>query len=193
MTTQIEQTFTSAQLAKVLSALDDKRRNPASKREAIAAIERSAKRYDLTAAEVLEAADALLDDRMTPAAFRAVLRDEDAPLPIGGEPAEACIMPNAGPLAADEADEADEAEAEPAETKAPRHGSKLATLIELLSRPEGATAEQIMEATGWQKHSVRGAIAGTLKKKHGRIITTEKVRSEGNGGRGSYTIYRIVA
>ena len=40
-------------------------------------------------------------------------------------------------------------------------------MIELLKRPEGATVEQIAEATGWQKHTIRGAISGALKKKLG--------------------------
>ncbi len=75
-----------------------------------------------------------------------------------------------------------------------RDGSKQAMLIEMLKRPEGATAEQIAEATGWQKHTIRGAIAGALKKKLGLTITTERVRMVGpnrEGAPGRYTIYRI--
>lgn len=51
---------------------------------------------------------------------------------------------------------------------------KLGAMIALLRRAEGATVEQLMEATGWQKHSVRGAMSGSLKKKHGLTITSEK-------------------
>ena len=40
-------------------------------------------------------------------------------------------------------------------------------MIELLKRPEGATVEQIAAATGWQHHTIRGAISGALKKKLG--------------------------
>ena len=40
-------------------------------------------------------------------------------------------------------------------------------MIDLLKRPEGATVEQIAAATGWQKHTIRGAISGALKKKLG--------------------------
>jgi hypothetical protein len=61
---------------------------------------------------------------------------------------------------------------------------KLATLVELLSRPEGATLEAMTTATGWQVHSVRGAMSGSLKKAMGLTITSDKV----DGVR----IYRIV-
>ena len=48
------------------------------------------------------------------------------------------------------------------------------TLVTLLKRPEGATVEQLSKATGWQIHSVRGAMAGTLKKRFGFVISSEK-------------------
>lgn len=63
--------------------------------------------------------------------------------------------------------------------------SKSDKLIALLSRPQGATIEQMMEATGWQAHSVRGFLAGTLKKRLGKGVTSEKT----DAGR----IYRIAA
>lgn len=53
--------------------------------------------------------------------------------------------------------------------------SKLNTLVELLRDPAGATLEAMMAATGWQAHSVRGAISGSLKKKMALTITSEKV------------------
>ena len=37
----------------------------------------------------------------------------------------------------------------------------------MLQRPEGATIAEIVEATGWQPHTVRGALAGALKKRLG--------------------------
>jgi hypothetical protein len=52
--------------------------------------------------------------------------------------------------------------------------SKSDTLVELLRRPTGATIQELAGATNWQTHSVRGAIAGTLKKK-GHVITSEAV------------------
>ena len=60
-----------------------------------------------------------------------------------------------------------------------RTGTKLALMIEMLRRPEGATVDQIMAATGWQRHSVRGAFAGALKKKLGLTFASEKVESRG--------------
>lgn len=59
-------------------------------------------------------------------------------------------------------------------TPTKREGTKQAMLIELLQRPEGATLEQMVEATGWQVHTVRGCMAGALKKKLGLEITSEK-------------------
>ena len=47
-------------------------------------------------------------------------------------------------------------------------------MIAMLRRPEGATVEQMAEAMGWARHTVRGALAGALKKKLGLTITSEK-------------------
>jgi len=55
-----------------------------------------------------------------------------------------------------------------------REGSKKAQVIELLRRPEGATLQALMEATGWQAHSVRGFLSGTLAKKMGHKVTRLK-------------------
>ena len=49
----------------------------------------------------------------------------------------------------------------------------------MLRAPDGATIEEIMAATGWQSHTVRGAMAGALKKKLGLEVTSEKVESRG--------------
>jgi hypothetical protein len=51
---------------------------------------------------------------------------------------------------------------------------KLGALVSLLKRPEGADVEEMMAATGWQAHSVRGAMSGALKKKLGLTIESEK-------------------
>jgi hypothetical protein len=68
--------------------------------------------------------------------------------------------------------------AEPKERKV-RAGTKQAMLIEILRAPEGATIEEIVVATGWQPHTVRGAMAGALKKKLGLEVTSEKVEGRG--------------
>lgn len=64
-------------------------------------------------------------------------------------------------------------------------GSKLAKVISLLSRPEGVTLEEIVKATNWQKHTVRGVMSGALKKKRGYTITSTK--TDGDDAR----IYKI--
>lgn len=68
---------------------------------------------------------------------------------------------------------------------APASGSKLDTLTGLLSRPSGATLAQMVEATGWKPNSVRGALAGSLKKGRGLQLTSD--------GRGAERVYRADA
>lgn len=63
--------------------------------------------------------------------------------------------------------------------RTPRAGTKQATLIAMLRTPDGATIEDISAATGWQSHTVRGAMAGALKKKLGLEVTSEKVEGRG--------------
>ncbi len=46
-----------------------------------------------------------------------------------------------------------------------RENTKQALVIDMLKRAEGATIDQMAEATGWQKHTVRGTLAGALKKR----------------------------
>ena len=80
--------------------------------------------------------------------------------------------------------ETDSAEIKPAEdaalkTRKPREGTKQATLIAMLRAPDGATISEIMAATGWQPHTVRGAMSGALKKKLGLEVTSEKVEDRG--------------
>ncbi len=74
----------------------------------------------------------------------------------------------------------------PKQAKAQRRkrATKQAMLIDMLKRDEGASIGQIVEATGWQPHTVRGAISGALKKKLGFTIESTKLD---NGGR----LYRI--
>lgn len=51
--------------------------------------------------------------------------------------------------------------------------SKQQILISLLKRPKGAAMEELMEATGWQRHSVHGTMSGVLKKRLGLPLITE--------------------
>lgn len=53
--------------------------------------------------------------------------------------------------------------------------SKLATVIQMLKRPGGTTINYLSAATGWQTHSVRGLLSGTIKKKLGLKLISEKI------------------
>ena len=55
-----------------------------------------------------------------------------------------------------------------------RPGSKTAKVLDLVKRSGGATLKQLMKATGWQAHSVRGFLSGTLGKKMGLKIESSK-------------------
>jgi hypothetical protein len=76
----------------------------------------------------------------------------------------------------------------------PREGTKQETVLALLRREEGATIAQIVEATGWQQHTVRGFFAGLKKRQGISVIAAERIRQVGpnkEGAKGSYSIYRI--
>ena len=59
-----------------------------------------------------------------------------------------------------------------------RQGTKTAKVLEMVKRPGGATLKQIRKATGWQTHSVRGFLSGTLGKQMGLKIESSK-RNDG--------------
>ena len=85
--------------------------------------------------------------------------------------------------------------APPTAKPTPRAGTKQALMIDMLKRPEGATVEQIAAATGWQHHTIRGAISGALKKKLGLSVEAIRIREVGpnqTGAKGSATVYRII-
>ena len=67
----------------------------------------------------------------------------------------------------------------------PSPKGKLGAVADLLRRPQGASIAEMAEATGWQAHSIRGALAGALRRKHGLAISSEMAE----GGR----VYRIAA
>ena len=118
-------------------------------------------------------------------------------LAINVEPGECPHLADTGAQAADGGREAEPAADIPPKAKkaatgrnganAPRKaraGTKQALVVEMLRRSEGATVDQIMEATGWQRHTVRGTFAGALKKKLGLAVTSEKVE-------GGARVYRV--
>jgi hypothetical protein len=66
-----------------------------------------------------------------------------------------------------------------------RSGTKLAAMVVALRRPQGATSLQLMLATGWQPHTVRGAISGMLRKKLGlKVVLAHNESGE--------RVYRVV-
>jgi hypothetical protein len=55
-----------------------------------------------------------------------------------------------------------------------RTPSKQQLCLELLRRPDGANLEELQAATGWQPHSVRGFLSGTVKKKLGLTLSSDR-------------------
>jgi hypothetical protein len=76
------------------------------------------------------------------------------------------------------------AEPQAAAAAGPRQ-TKIGAIVKLLCRHEGATIAQMMEVTGWQRHSVRGALSGAVKKDLGLNVVSQKTGAE--------RVYRIVA
>ena len=120
---------------------------------------------------------------ITPAGLAAIGVEQDAD--IAGEPAadpapveapEKRGRPKMGAVRSEPA--------EPAARRKTRDDTKQAQLIAMLRRKQGATIAQIVEAIGWQPHTVRGAFAGALKKKLGLTVTSQKVE-------GGDRVYRI--
>ena len=67
------------------------------------------------------------------------------------------------------------------EASAAKRETKIGKVLAMLKRDEGATLDEMVEATGWQKHTTRAALTGLRKKGH--VITRDK--------RGELTCYRI--
>jgi len=65
-----------------------------------------------------------------------------------------------------------------------RDGSKTAQVLDLLQRAGGATAQELIQVTGWQPHSVRGFLSGTVGKKMGLTVTSNK----GEDGKRRYSV-----
>ena len=89
---------------------------------------------------------------------RPVLPNDRAPVaPAKGKPARKAPVKKASPA---------------------RHGSKTAKVLDLLKRPGGVTLKELMKATGWQAHSVRGFLSGTVGRKMATPVESSK-RADG--------------
>ena len=74
---------------------------------------------------------------------------------------------------------------DPQPGEARRPGGKLGLILNRLNAKNGATIADLVKVTGWQPHSVRGAISGALKKKLGLPVSSETVEGRGR-------VYRLV-
>ena len=192
---------TKAQLNTILSALDDQPRNPNTKDAALRAISRHAERLGLSVEDLLATTAGLLDGRLSPEDWRAEISERSEPAgaacdDAATEPASdgSSTAPNPNLVRFSCDGTAPEPASDEPRPRRQREGTKQARMIAMLKRPEGATVEQLAEALNWARHTVRGVIAGALKKKLGLTITTERVRCVGpnhEGARGSYTVYHI--
>lgn len=67
--------------------------------------------------------------------------------------------------------------AKPNQRQKAKQSSKTETLVVLLQRKQGVSIAEMILATGWQSHSIRGFMAGALKKKLGQSVTSTKSKS----------------
>jgi pyruvate/2-oxoglutarate dehydrogenase complex dihydrolipoamide acyltransferase (E2) component len=99
----------------------------------------------------------------------------DAATDATAEPVAAADAP-----ATEKASPASKARTEPAGAKAPRENSNTSQVIAMLKREAGVSVEEIMAAMQWQKHTTRALLSagGSLTRKHGLIVISEKVGEE---------------
>lgn len=113
--------------------------------------------------------------------YDAMGRERPAPAPLIPDPeTEATVAAAEASWAKDGAKDATTEQPKPRT----RENSKQAEVVRMLQRAEGATIPQICEATGWQAHTVRGTLAGALKKKLGLTIVSDKPQ-------GGERVYRV--
>jgi hypothetical protein len=102
--------------------------------------------------------------KLTTAGLKAIAVDEapqDAIEPIGAPP----VNPRPGAKTADPGDVGEDAQ-----TRVPRKGSKLAQVVDLLRRFDGATILRLTEATGWLPHTTRAALTGLRKRGYAVVL-----------------------
>ena len=118
--------------------------------------------------------------RLTPAALAIVQGQASASVVTPAQPPQAADPDLEAAVAAAEASwqQDQSADAQSAKVtelpKRARGQSKQALVVKMLQRPEGVTLAQLMDATGWQAHTLRGTFAGALKKKLGLLISSHK-------------------
>ncbi len=115
--------------------------------------------------------------RATQAAFEALGMDLPPSQSAGADAAPRTASPQPAKARGRNKQQADKAK--PDALSRTRPNSKQAQLIEMLKSPKGATIEEIVKKFEWQAHTVRGAIAGALKKKLGLDVQSEKIEGRG--------------
>lgn len=155
--------YTKSQLTKILSALCGESRRPSGSEQALKAIEKKAHEFNLTTDELFETAVPFVAGEIDETKFMRLVRNEPDLEMIKKEKAK---TPRGAP-------------------RSHRENTKETMVIDMLRRETGATVAEIMEATGWKAHTVRGFFAGALKKRRGLIITSEKPVK---GGQRSYRL-----
>jgi len=98
---------------------------------------------------------------------------------IGIELLAASAVANARKAKPEAAETPHDTDTDSAKPVAIRAGTKQAQIIAMLKRPEGATVAEMVEATGWLAHTVRGLISGALKKKLGLAVVSSVVEGRG--------------
>ncbi len=100
-------------------------------------------------------------------------------------PANPVRKPDSAPQSPDEANGSPSGGNHPAAApdapvcRAPRAGTKLATLVEMLRAEGGATCDELASALEWRRHTVRGALAGAVRKRLGLNVTAREVDGHG--------------
>lgn len=125
---------------------------------------------------------------LTDAGFAAAGRKRRLPAPVAPDPElEAAVTAAEAKWQADAVtnrDATDVGQNLDPTPRAIRPGTKLAAIIDAMKRPGGATIAQMMAGTGWQAHTVRGAISGMVRKRLGY----EDVSEKGADGQRAYRI-----
>lgn len=116
---------------------------------------------------------------LTDAAYAVVGRKRKVPAPVTPDPElESAVTAAEAKWQGDAVTKRDAADALPKAEVGFRPGTKLAEIVAAMRRPGGATIAQMMADTGWQAHTVRGAISGMIRKRLGYEVVTEK-RADG--------------
>ena len=118
---------------------------------------------------------------LTDAAYEAVgrlpVRSLDLDNAAGGQSdtsAEDGIAESGGSTSGEDAAPADKGSPLEVNAAKKQKGNRVEQVVAMLMRTEGATIAQVMAATNWQPHSVRGFFAGTLKKKGFEVVSSKE-------------------